>query len=441
MNQQKGFTMRHGEHGTRGATIGLAAVAILAAITACNGADPSQLGAPTGKDLAGGAVGDPGNPANMNPGPGGVAPGTGGTTGNSGADPAVKQNPNIDQRRVDYGEALRTATLKLAGDLPTLKDIQDIATAMTSADAGKSAYAAKVDALLADPRFADRQIEWWRDTFKTGNFDSMPKGAPSYDTAATFAASVVVSDRPYTDLFTASSGTCPTFANGTFTTADCAGAQPTAGVLTDPGLMAQYYANLAFRRVRFVQETFVCNKFPTEFSGAPQAMGAGLYTSPWSFDSISGGPNATVNFQDTSSVVCANCHTTLNHIAPLFAHFDDKGVYDPIAFQTHTPVPGTPKSVITDWLPDGQQTFAWRNGVAVTDLPSLGAAMAADPDVARCAVNRIWNYAMSRGDIVNDLATIPPVVTDPLLTDFKANGMKIKHVLKAAFTSDDFVKF
>ena len=115
-------------------------------------------------------------------------------------------------------------------------------------------------------------------------------GEPDFDAAATFAAEVVVNDMPYTDLFTATSGTCPTFANGTFTPKNCPGSQPTAGILTDPGSMAQYYADMAFRRVRFVQETFVCSPMPAELSGSPQPMGAGLYTSPWPFTSISGGP-------------------------------------------------------------------------------------------------------------------------------------------------------
>jgi len=214
-----------------------------------------------------------------------------------------------------------------------------------------------------------------------------------------------------------------------------------AGILTNPGIMAQYYANMAFRRVRFVQETFVCSKYPAEFSATPKPMGAGTYTSPWDFASITGGAAARINFQDTSAVICANCHTTMNHIAPLFANFNENGAYTAGAIQVKVPSTGTPTATLADWLPAGQQTLAWRNGKTVTDLPSLGAAIAADPDVARCAVNRVWNFAMSRGDIVNDLATIPPVVTDPLVQSFTANGMKLKAVIRSVFTSDDFVKF
>jgi hypothetical protein len=39
------------------------------------------------------------------------------------------------------------------------------------------------------------------------------------------------------------------------------------------------------------------------------------------------------------------------------------------------------------------------------------------------------------------VATVPSVVTDPLVQSFKTNGLKIKALLKTIFTSDDFVKF
>ncbi len=403
--------------------LALAATGLTVALSACGNGSPNTLG-----------NGDTTGPAN-----GGSDPGTSqnggapqGQQGN-GADPGASSNPNIDQRQINYGEALRTAALKLVGDLPTLADIQSVTDA--------TSYGAKIDAYLADPRFVTRQIQWWRDTFGTGEAGMPTKApAPNFDTAATFAAEVVANNRPYTDLFTAATNTCPTFANGTFTDASCNNNAPTAGVLTDPGLMAQYYADMAFRRVRFIQETFVCSKFPAEFSSSPQILGAGAYTSPWPFTSITGGATAKINFQDTSAVICANCHTTENHQAPLFSYFDMNGQYTAGKVQVQVPSPGTPTATLADWLP-ASEGFAWRNGTPVTDIPSLGKAIAADPDVMQCIVTREWNYAMSRGDVVNDLATVPSVVTAPLVTDFTGNGMTIKRLMRNIFTSDDFVKF
>jgi hypothetical protein len=383
------------------------------------------------------------------PGPGGTPPVSAGSgsgslaTSSSGSDASDDSGAGsvLDTRILDYGEALRTASLKLVGDLPTMVQIQALEAATTPAQQA-TLYAADIDAMLADPRFSDQMIQYWRDTFKTGDPGVTPMmGQPDFDTAATYAAMVVVQGLPYTNLFTAASGTCPTYANGTFTAASCANNAPTAGVLTDPGLQAQYFAHLAFRRVRFVQETFVCSPFPAEYSSSPVPMGSSLYTSPWPFTSIAGGPTANINFQDTSAVICANCHTTLNHIAPLFAYFDDNGQYVAGTIQVQTPIVPPVTSVLSDWLPVGQQTFAWRDGTPVTDIPSLGQAIAADPDVALCAVNRIWDWAFNRGDIVNDLATVPVDVTLSYVHDFNTNGNNLQKIIREIFTSDDFVRF
>jgi hypothetical protein len=292
-------------------------------------------------------------------------------------------------------------------------------------------------------------VKFWKDTFRTGQVGAIQAGQASKDTAANFAAQIVVEGRPYNDMFTATSNTCPTFdpATSTFTGAACMagpGGSTVAGVLTDPGLMSQYFSNMAFRRVRFIQETFACQKFPAEYSSTPKPMGNGTFTGAAPFESIAGKqntatPNPKIDFQDTSAVICANCHTTLNFIAPLFTNYDDKGLLQ-AASQVDVPVPGNPKAARIDYLPP-TSNFEWRFGKPITDIPSLGTTIAADPDVARCAVNRVWNYALSRGDIVNDLATIPVAVTDGFVKDFGANGGKLKETIRGIFKSEDFVKF
>ena len=127
----------------------------------------------------------------------------------------------------------------------------------------------------------------------------------SLDTAPTFAAELVVQDQPITNLFTATTNTCPTLsADGkTFTDAACAVANglKTAGVLTDPGAMAQFYSNMAFRRVRWIQETFACTQVPGGVLG--EAGGDGQRaSSPRRGRSprSTGGATAPINFQDTS---------------------------------------------------------------------------------------------------------------------------------------------
>jgi hypothetical protein len=396
-----------------------ASIVLLAALAACS--------ASSGSDPAPASTGVPVAPLPV------VGVTANDNTQTSASNTALGQ-ATLNARVVDYGEALRTASLKLVGELPPLADI--VAMAAAQGDAAKTLYSSKVDALLADPRFAVEMIRWWQNTLKTGDQGQ----GPMFDSAATFAAMVVVADRPWSDILTASSGTCPSYKNGAFTPGDCKNGAPTTGVLTDPGIMSQYYGNMAFRRARFVQETFACSKMPAEYSTNPVPMGASIYTSPWPFQSIAGGTGAAINFQDTTSVICANCHTTLNHMAPLFADFDASGTYMPGSIQVMVPLTPPVTATLSDWLPQGQ-SFAWRNGKPVTDLPSLGKTMASDPDVQRCAVTRIWDWAFSRGDVVNDLATVPPSVTDPYLQSFQTNGMKLKSVIHDVFTSDDFVRF
>jgi hypothetical protein len=266
--------------------------------------------------------------------------------------------------------------------------------------------------------------------------------APSRDTAPTFAARVVIEEQPYTNLFTATGNNCPTYdeATGTFADGECNNNAPVqAGVLTNPGVMYQFYSNMAFRRLRWVQETFVCTKHPAEYSATPVKMGAGEYTSPWEFQSVATKPQP-IDFQDTSSVICANCHGTMNHQAPLFANFDELGMWQD-SIQVMTPVAPDPvPSELSHWLRDGETT-AWRLGEPVADLAEYGQAMALDPDVHECAMARAWNFVMSKEDIVSDLATVPREVIAPFIQEFKDSDYNFKQALRSMFTSDDFVRF
>lgn len=348
----------------------------------------------------------------------------------------------LDARQTDYGEAARTASLKLRDELPTMEEIKQIEGAADPA-AKKAAYEKLVDTWINDPKFAKVMVKYWKDTFRTGQQGAVQMGQPNKDLAANFAARLVVDGKSFNDVFTATTNTCPTFdpATNAFTDGNCA-TTPTAGILTDPGIQAQYFANMAFRRVRFIQETFACSKFPAEYSSKPTPMGAGTYTGTVDFNQLTGKKNtatAKIDFQDTSSVICANCHANLNRLAPLFINYDDKGILQPTS-QVEVPVPGAPKAKLEDYLQPGA-TLAWRAGKDVTDIPSLGAAIAADPEVARCTVNRVWNYAMSRGDIVNDLATVPNAVTEAYVKDYAAGGFKLKDTIRAVFKSEDFTKF
>ena len=340
----------------------------------------------------------------------------------------------LEEREVDYNAALRAAALRLVGRLPTLEEIRSIQNAGDLA-AQKVAYEAHIDAFLASPDFARQIYFWWQDTLRMGD-DTGP------DSAAAVAAQVTVEGRSYLELLTATAGQCGAFDVGAaaFTAADCGNGVPVqAGLLTHPGVHRHFTSNFSFRRVKWVQETFACTAFPTELTGA-QPEGAPAFLSPWPMESIAGTANGgTVDFHDQSAVICANCHTTMNHLAPLFANFDDAGQLQS-TIQVKTPLPGNPLALRTDWLPGAEPT-AWRFGAPAADLPALGAAMAADPAIAECAVARLWNWALGRGDIVDTLATVPSEVITAQVAAFTGNGMKLKDAIFAVYTSDDFVRF
>ena len=389
------------------------------AVSACDSAPPT-----TGDGNGNGNGDDSGDVA----GNGALPP-----TENPEAKRPTITNTVLDERVKDYSGALRTASLKLVRALPTLAQIKKV---QTSADPAR-AYEEELDKMLADPRFAERMIKWWRDAMRMAGGADGDK--PSRNTAPNLAARITVEGRPFSDLFTSPSNNCPEY-NGdtkTFTDGECnSGAPVEAGVLTNPGVHHQFYGSMSFRRVRWLQEVFVCTKFPAEYSETPVQKGGADYVSPWPFESIASAP---IDFQDTKSVVCANCHTTINHVAPLFANFDMNGKWqNGIAVETPTIPPVTTE--IGHWLQPGEVT-AWRFGEQVSTLAELGQAVAVDPDVNECVVTRLYNLAMSKEDVVNDLATVPYEVLDEYMITYYQTGMNLKSTLRAIFTSADFIRF
>jgi hypothetical protein len=349
------------------------------------------------------------------------------------AEPHDDWDDKLAEREVDYNAALRIAALRLTGELPTLVEIEGVA----SAPDARAAYEEQVRKYLGSPKYARQMFRYAQDMLKMGD-------TPELDSATAFVAQVIVNDRPYFDVLTATSGTCPRFdaANGAFTPGDCTNNVPaTVGLLTHPGVQAHFFSNLAFRRVRWVQETFACTKFPAEIAKTATNVGGALpYTGVFPFDSIAGKQTTgRVDFRDTSSVICANCHSNINHIAPLFAHFDENGQYQ-TDFAVPVPLPDNPPVEMRDYLPPGEG-LAWRFGVPVSDMTSLGRAMAADPAVAECAIARVWDWAMGKSDIVDGAAKVPSATIADQVAAFVAGGYSMRDAMFRVFTSDDFVRF
>ncbi len=359
-----------------------------------------------------------------------------GSGSGSGSGSGDQWDQLLGQRQYDYNAALRIASLRLTGDIPTLAEIQSVANAPDDASK-KTAYETLVKDYMSRPTYARQMVAFWQDQFKIG-------GTTDFDAAPIFAARLSVENGAYTDLFTKASANCPTYDTnaGTFADGECTNGGPKAGVLTNPGVMAQFFSNFAFRRTRWVQETFDCLRFPAEVSTTPTDVGgASPYIGVWPFNSIASPTNGNgrVNFQDVSAVICANCHSTINHIAPLFAYYDMAGKYQS-QISVPTPLDKAPPAQLSDYLPPGETT-AWRYGKPAADIPALGQQMAADPDVAKCGVARIWNWAFGKTDIVDTLQDVPLETIQTQLANFQGNGFKMKDLIYAVFTDDNFTKF
>ena len=486
----------------------IAAASALAAAYGCERPNPYKLSGdtsavfedcPTPSTGSGNAINPSGGPtvtlATTGVTTGGNNPTTGGSTvasSGSGNQPQLEQT-ELDERELDYTEALRTASFLVVGDAPTLAQIYELGD--LPADQQKAKYVELVDKLLADPRFADTLLAFFKYTFKMGGASTLP-GEPTRETAPTLAAKTVFEDKPWTNILTQASANCPTFNPMTRTFADGNCANMTslanagvaqAGILTDPGVQSLFFGNLSFRRNRFFHETFLCRSANEQAGGEPTDMppkdppcGGGDpipgYQNKWPVSDTAGACNGgRVDFHAYNiGNICANCHSTWNHRSPLFSQFDQNGMWQMITPQGEyavlVPVEGSPKAKLTDWLctdpakcPNAAQAkTAWKlsmkvNGVEqaapAATLAELGSQMAKDDEVLECAVKRTWNFAMGRADITEvggrSWVNLPErkdpnaelLTLSKLTQAFKNTNYNLKSVLRAILVSDDFTRF
>ncbi len=349
----------------------------------------------------------------------------------------------LQDGKLDYNLALRSAALKLTGNYPTLAEIKQLQTATDQT----TAYSQIIDTYFSRPTFNQQILKFWKDTFKMGGMlpVTLPTGVVNVnlDFAPTYATFLVAKGQPFTNLLTADTGTCQTYNAGTdsFTQSTCT--NPAAvGILTDQGVQAQFYSAMAFRRVRWFQEALLCSRFPAETNGPKVQFAGGVYNSPWDIKTVTGlgtDPKALVDFQDTSSLICANCHSTINHQSPLFANFGADGIMK-ATIQVVTPVAGNPTSKLSDWLAAGEP-LSYRFGQPTPDIKSFGAAMAADPAFKACMATRVWNWAMSRGDVVVDQAILTPDFEAQLTQQIDNNKWNLKEFIRGVYKSAYFIRY
>ena len=229
---------------------------------------------------------------------------------------------------------------------------------------------------------------------------------------------------------------------------------------------------------------FACTRYPAELSKTPKQVGPYLYSSPWPLDSVTNAAQGfQANFIDSVrprrvkdgktqpnlkeyvdfKADCQNCHSSLNHRAPLFSVFDQVGFRDnnnltmvtstatfsPFAQIQEYLYSCNPTAADTSANPVCKGVLAWKfegkrfdfGGSSIMDYPGFGAEMANDPQVAQCFMKRAWNYAYSRDDIVNELALVPDDVVADLTAAFTQNNYNMKAALLKLYTSANFIRF
>lgn len=400
-----------------------------------------------------------------------------------------KEETELDKREVDYSEALRTASILIVGDSPTLSEIYELGDLPSGQQRDK--YEELIDKKLSDPRFADTLVEFFKYTFKMGGAATV-SGEPTRDTAPTFAARTVYEEKDWRNILTQETNTCPTYNPLTkmFSDGNCMnlpGGMNHSGILTDPGAQSLYYGNLSFRRNRFYHETFLCRSGNEQAGGEPTDQPPAMspcsgvnpipgYQNKWPVNEIAGSCNGgRVDFHAyNASNVCANCHATWNHRSPLFSQFDSKGIFQPLTssgeYSVFVPVEGSPRAKMSDWLcidpskcPNGGNNItAWKKTMKVNGVDSaalagtineLGKVMSQDDEVIECAVKRMWNYSMGRADITEiggrSWVSLPDrkdenpelLTMSKLVSQFKGNGYNLKKVFRTILISDDFTRF
>lgn len=418
----------------------------------------------------------------------GVTSGPSATSTGSGNNSPKIELTELDERELDYSEALRTASILIIGEPPTLPEIYELGD--LPPDQQKAKYEELVDKKLSDPRFAATLVEFFKYTFKMGGASTVP-GEPTRDTAPTFAAKVVYEEKDWRAILVEQINTCPSFnpASNTFTDGSCnnlPAGMSHSGILTNPGVQSLFFGNLSFRRNRFFHETFLCRSGNEQSGGEPTdqppsaapCVGADQipgYQNKWPVSEIAGACNGgRVDFHAyNTSNVCANCHATWNHRSPLFSQFDSNGVFQPLTpageYSVFVPVTGSPRAKLSDWLcvgptcPNGGNNgTAWKKSMKVdgVEVPApastineLGQQMSKDDEVIECAVKRTWNYAMGHADITEiggrSWVSLPDrkdknpelVTMSKLVSQFKSSGFNLKKVFRMILTSDDFTRF
>ena len=113
----------------------------------------------------------------------------------------------LQDGKLDYNLALRSAALKLTGKLPTLAEIKRLQTATDQT----TAYSQIIDTYISRPTFNQQILKFWKDTFKMGGMLPVAAhgcGQRHLRLRADLRDVSGCQGQPFTNLLTADTGTC-----------------------------------------------------------------------------------------------------------------------------------------------------------------------------------------------------------------------------------------
>ena len=343
---------------------------------------------------------------------------------------------------VDYEHALRAASIKLTGNLPSLAEIKQVRD--TSDQKGE--YEKLVDTYMKRPTFAAQIVDFFRDSFNNGGQRQINGQNINMDLARrrTPRAGGEISRSPTWSR--RAPNTCQTLDTG-------------RGDVHVDGLPERERGRRAHRRRR-AGAVLLEHGLPSRALGAgdlrlpassrprPPARHAaadGRRRTPRrgrSSQSPAGRRRARASTSRTTRRSSAPTATaTMNHQSRRCSrNFDDAGA--PMARRPQVPVPIREPDRGARRLAAGVgEDRLVAHGSPAADIPALGAAIAADPEFARCMATRVWNWALSRPDVVDDDASITPDWRRTLATELTASNWNLKPHDPSVFTSDAFVRF
>jgi hypothetical protein len=329
---------------------------------------------------------------------------------------------------LESGRLLRRISLDLRGVLPSLAELEEVASDPSRVDALRDAY-------LEDPRFEERLVQLFAEQWHTQvdeflvtyrEYQALASSAGSEfpferavgDEPLRLMAHIAATDQPFSEILTADY----TLANELLASiwnldypADSEGWQvsrytddrPAAGVLSTNGLWWRYHttvSNYNRGRVAALVRLLICEDYLAR---------------PVSLEEADIGEDEEVEDALRSNPYCMGCHSSLDPIASALFGFYSLNEYNIFEIDRYH---AEREPLGTQLLGTQPEWF----GVPISGLDELGSTIAQDPRFPRCVAERMTKGLLRRDVGLDDFQTI-----ELLRQEFVDSGLQLKALVRA----------